>query len=173
MHPKGLIVCDEDATLELHVKVRAAAFIACWLHALLNELNFISLPQTVKYFKSIEHVHQSLIGPHNLGLQGNLLRSMKDSDENTGKRRKLFLGTVLNDDREPHAASVSSTSSDGELSESSQPKKNGDTGGWKRKLESWCLIVKAISCTMANFYLLWQILFGCFPASFWLWKLTI
>ena len=25
MHPKGLIVCDEDATLELHVKVRAAA----------------------------------------------------------------------------------------------------------------------------------------------------
>lgn len=23
MHPKGLIVCDEDATLELHVKVTA------------------------------------------------------------------------------------------------------------------------------------------------------
>lgn len=23
MHPKGLIVCDEDATLELHVKVKA------------------------------------------------------------------------------------------------------------------------------------------------------
>jgi len=22
MHPKGLIICDEDATLELHVKVR-------------------------------------------------------------------------------------------------------------------------------------------------------
>lgn len=22
MHPKGLIVCDEDSTLELHVKVR-------------------------------------------------------------------------------------------------------------------------------------------------------
>lgn len=22
MHPKGLIVCDEDATLELHVKVQ-------------------------------------------------------------------------------------------------------------------------------------------------------
>ncbi|KAI9281127.1 glucosamine-6-phosphate isomerase [Sporodiniella umbellata] len=45
MHPKGLVVCDEDATLELHVK-------------------------TVKYFKSIEHVHQSLIGPENLSLQG-------------------------------------------------------------------------------------------------------
>ncbi|CDS13368.1 Putative Glucosamine-6-phosphate isomerase [Lichtheimia ramosa] len=45
MHPKGLIVCDEDATLELHVK-------------------------TVKYFKSIEHVHHSLIGAENLGLQG-------------------------------------------------------------------------------------------------------
>ncbi|KAG2189287.1 hypothetical protein INT44_004429 [Umbelopsis vinacea] len=111
MHPKGLIVCDEDATLELHVK-------------------------TVKYFKSIEHVHQSLIGPHNLGLQGNLLRSMKDSDENTGKRRKLFLGTVLNDDREPHAASVSSSSSDEEPPKSAEPKKNGDNGGWKRKLES-------------------------------------
>ncbi|KAI9355184.1 glucosamine-6-phosphate isomerase 1 [Pilaira anomala] len=45
MHPKGLIVCDEDATLELHVK-------------------------TVKYFKSIEHVHHSLIGFENLSLQG-------------------------------------------------------------------------------------------------------
>ncbi|KAI8581431.1 hypothetical protein K450DRAFT_233066 [Umbelopsis ramanniana AG] len=111
MHPKGLIVCDEDATLELHVK-------------------------TVKYFKSIEHVHQSLIGPHNLGLQGNLLRSMKDTDENTGKRRKLFLGTVLNDDREPRAASVSSSSSNEEPPKSTEPKKNGDTGGWKRKLES-------------------------------------
>lgn len=22
MHPKGLIVCDEDATMELHVKVK-------------------------------------------------------------------------------------------------------------------------------------------------------
>ncbi|KAG2202236.1 hypothetical protein INT47_002155 [Mucor saturninus] len=52
MHPKGLIVCDEDATLELHVK-------------------------TVKYFKSIEHVHQSLIGQENLGLQGELLSSDK------------------------------------------------------------------------------------------------
>ncbi|KAI9280043.1 glucosamine-6-phosphate isomerase 1 [Sporodiniella umbellata] len=45
MHSKGMIVCDEDATLELHVK-------------------------TVKYFKSIEHVHHSLIGPENLSLQG-------------------------------------------------------------------------------------------------------
>ncbi|KAI9279761.1 glucosamine-6-phosphate isomerase [Sporodiniella umbellata] len=52
MHPKGLVVCDEDATLELHVK-------------------------TVKYFKSIEHVHQSLIGQENLGLQGELLSPKK------------------------------------------------------------------------------------------------
>lgn len=27
MHPKGLIVCDEDATLELHVKVNLFNFI--------------------------------------------------------------------------------------------------------------------------------------------------
>ncbi|KAI9475602.1 MAG: glucosamine-6-phosphate isomerase [Benjaminiella poitrasii] len=52
MHPKGLIVCDEDATLELHVK-------------------------TVKYFKSIEHVHQSLIGPENLSLQGGVKQIKK------------------------------------------------------------------------------------------------
>ncbi|KAI8366597.1 glucosamine-6-phosphate isomerase [Blakeslea trispora] len=52
MHPKGLIVCDEDATLELHVK-------------------------TVKYFKSIEHVHQSLIGPENLSLQGGVKQLKK------------------------------------------------------------------------------------------------
>ncbi|KAI7906799.1 uncharacterized protein BX663DRAFT_205435 [Cokeromyces recurvatus] len=52
MHPKGLVVCDEEATMELHVK-------------------------TVKYFKSIEQVHQSLIGKkkENLSLQGELLIS--------------------------------------------------------------------------------------------------
>ncbi|CAG8513531.1 6574_t:CDS:2 [Racocetra fulgida] len=43
---EGLIVCDEDATLELHVK-------------------------TVKYFKSIDHVIHDLIGTENVGLQGN------------------------------------------------------------------------------------------------------
>jgi len=47
LHPKALIVCDEDATLELHVK-------------------------TVKYFKSIEHVINNLIGAENVGLQGNV-----------------------------------------------------------------------------------------------------
>ena len=47
LHPRALIVCDEDATLELHVK-------------------------TVKYFKSIEHVINNLIGAENVGLQGNL-----------------------------------------------------------------------------------------------------
>ncbi|KAG1468711.1 hypothetical protein G6F56_003677 [Rhizopus delemar] len=52
MHPKGMIVCDEDATLELHMK-------------------------TVKYFKSIEHVHQSLIGPENLSLQGGVKQIKK------------------------------------------------------------------------------------------------
>lgn len=31
----------------------------------------------MKYFKSIEHVHQSLIGQENLGLQGELLSSDK------------------------------------------------------------------------------------------------
>lgn len=30
MHPKGLIVCDEDATLELHVKVKNM-FATAWL----------------------------------------------------------------------------------------------------------------------------------------------
>jgi len=47
LHPKALIVCDEDATLELHVK-------------------------TVKYFKSIEHVINNLVGAENVGLQGNI-----------------------------------------------------------------------------------------------------
>lgn len=47
LHSKALIVCDEDATLELHVK-------------------------TVKYFKSIEHVINNLIGAENVGLQGNI-----------------------------------------------------------------------------------------------------
>ncbi|KAF9977902.1 Glucosamine-6-phosphate isomerase 1 [Actinomortierella ambigua] len=45
LHPRGMVVCDEDATLELHVK-------------------------TVNYFKSIEKVHEQLIGTDNVGLQG-------------------------------------------------------------------------------------------------------
>ncbi|CAM0137104.1 Glucosamine-6-phosphate isomerase (Glucosamine-6-phosphate deaminase) (GNPDA) (GlcN6P deaminase) [Umbelopsis sp. WA50703] len=61
MHPKGLIVCDEDSTLELRVK-------------------------TVKYFKSIEHVHQSLIGKENLGLQGEVL-----SEESKRRRRRSHI----------------------------------------------------------------------------------
>ncbi|KAI8972022.1 glucosamine-6-phosphate isomerase 1 [Mycotypha africana] len=61
MHPKGLIVCDEDATLELHVK-------------------------TVRYFKSIEHVHSSLIGKENLGLQGELLSPEASTAMTTHKK---------------------------------------------------------------------------------------
>ncbi|KAF9913851.1 Glucosamine-6-phosphate isomerase 1 [Lobosporangium transversale] len=44
VHPRGMIVCDEDATLELHVK-------------------------TVNYFKSIEKVHEQLLGAHNIATQ--------------------------------------------------------------------------------------------------------
>ncbi|CAG8649532.1 25904_t:CDS:2 [Gigaspora rosea] len=47
LHPKALIVCDEDATLELHVK-------------------------TVKYFKGIDDAIQNIIGRENVGLQGNI-----------------------------------------------------------------------------------------------------
>ncbi|KAI9304211.1 glucosamine-6-phosphate isomerase [Cunninghamella echinulata] len=84
MHPKGLIVCDEDATLELHVK-------------------------TVKYFKSIEHVHHSIIGPHNLGLQGNLLRNMVDTNQAAKRRRRLMLESLLNKDDEDNESSLSSS----------------------------------------------------------------
>ncbi|RKP15117.1 glucosamine-6-phosphate isomerase [Piptocephalis cylindrospora] len=44
-HPKGMIVCDEDSTLELRVK-------------------------TVRYFKSIEKVHEKIVGKENLELSG-------------------------------------------------------------------------------------------------------
>ncbi|OMH78881.1 Glucosamine-6-phosphate isomerase 1 [Zancudomyces culisetae] len=47
MHPSSMIVCDEDATLELHVK-------------------------TVRYFKSIEQVQEQLIGRDNIGLKGSI-----------------------------------------------------------------------------------------------------
>lgn len=71
MHPKGLIVCDEDATLELHVK-------------------------TVKYFKSIEHVHQSLIGQENLGLQGELL-SNKRVQRSVKLSRDMMVRRIMNE----------------------------------------------------------------------------
>ncbi|KAJ2492467.1 Glucosamine-6-phosphate isomerase (Glucosamine-6-phosphate deaminase) (GNPDA) (GlcN6P deaminase) [Coemansia sp. RSA 2050] len=47
LHPSAMIVCDEDATLELHVK-------------------------TVRYFKSIEQVQEQLIGRQNIGLKGSI-----------------------------------------------------------------------------------------------------
>ncbi|KAI9005500.1 glucosamine-6-phosphate isomerase 1 [Phycomyces nitens] len=87
MHPKGLIVCDEDATLELHVK-------------------------TVKYFKSIEHVHHSIIGPHNLGLQGNLLRNMINTDQAAKRRRRLMLQSLLNNDDDNNGYESPLSSSD-------------------------------------------------------------
>lgn len=38
MHPKGLVVCDEDATLELHVKVRELDDMQCVSEMLLAAL---------------------------------------------------------------------------------------------------------------------------------------
>lgn len=76
MHPKGLIVCDEDATLELHVK-------------------------TVKYFKSIEHVHQSLIGQENLGLQGELL-STKRVQRSDKLQREMMVRKLMNEELNNH-----------------------------------------------------------------------
>ncbi|KAF9287835.1 Glucosamine-6-phosphate isomerase 1 [Mortierella alpina] len=57
LHPRGMVVCDEDATLELHVK-------------------------TVNYFKSIEKVHEQLIGSDNVGLQGGV-KSWRGGAEST------------------------------------------------------------------------------------------
>ncbi|KAF9191511.1 Glucosamine-6-phosphate isomerase 2 [Haplosporangium sp. Z 767] len=57
LHPRGMVVCDEDATLELHVK-------------------------TVNYFKSIEKVHEQLIGSDNVGLQGGV-KSWRGNAEST------------------------------------------------------------------------------------------
>jgi glucosamine-6-phosphate deaminase len=51
-HPNAVIVCDEDATAELHVK-------------------------TVKYFKSIEKVHEELVGKENMDLQGRVHGSIR------------------------------------------------------------------------------------------------
>ncbi|KAJ1675189.1 Glucosamine-6-phosphate isomerase (Glucosamine-6-phosphate deaminase) (GNPDA) (GlcN6P deaminase) [Spiromyces aspiralis] len=52
LHPRSLIVCDEDSTLELHVK-------------------------TVRYFKSIEKVQDEMIGRENLGLYGQVAGPLK------------------------------------------------------------------------------------------------
>ncbi|KAJ2399155.1 Glucosamine-6-phosphate isomerase (Glucosamine-6-phosphate deaminase) (GNPDA) (GlcN6P deaminase), partial [Coemansia sp. RSA 2530] len=51
-HPRSLVVCDDDATLELHVK-------------------------TVRYFKSIEQVQDEMIGRENLGLYGQVAGPLK------------------------------------------------------------------------------------------------
>ncbi|KAJ3209443.1 Glucosamine-6-phosphate isomerase 1 [Entophlyctis luteolus] len=57
LHPRGMIVCDEDATLELHVK-------------------------TVRYFKSIEKVHELLETQGRVvGLDGKVRVSQTSQDE--------------------------------------------------------------------------------------------
>ncbi|KAI7868269.1 hypothetical protein BDF14DRAFT_1794700 [Spinellus fusiger] len=105
MHPKGLIVCDEDATLELHVK-------------------------TVKYFKSIEHVHQSIIGPHNLGLQGNLLRNMVDIHQAAKRRRRLMLQSLLNhDDDNDSSKSLDSSGGAGNRAKEAADRRDVSTDG--------------------------------------------
>ncbi|KAJ2772258.1 Glucosamine-6-phosphate isomerase (Glucosamine-6-phosphate deaminase) (GNPDA) (GlcN6P deaminase) [Coemansia nantahalensis] len=53
-HSRSLVVCDDDATLELHVK-------------------------TVRYFKSIEKVQDELIGRENLGLYGQVAGLLKQA----------------------------------------------------------------------------------------------
>ncbi|KAJ2156624.1 Glucosamine-6-phosphate isomerase (Glucosamine-6-phosphate deaminase) (GNPDA) (GlcN6P deaminase) [Coemansia sp. RSA 552] len=53
LHPSAMVVCDEDATLELHVK-------------------------TVRYFKSIEQVQEQLIGRQHIGLKGSISRLGRD-----------------------------------------------------------------------------------------------
>ncbi|KAG9325287.1 hypothetical protein KVV02_000035 [Mortierella alpina] len=73
LHPRGMVVCDEDATLELHVK-------------------------TVNYFKSIEKVHEQLIGSDNVGLQGGV-KSWRGGAESTYHQSiiKMVRISVLND----------------------------------------------------------------------------
>lgn len=39
MHPKGLIVCDEDATLELHVKVNCRDLLCSTMVKLTSHLD--------------------------------------------------------------------------------------------------------------------------------------
>ncbi|KAK9728585.1 Glucosamine-6-phosphate isomerase (Glucosamine-6-phosphate deaminase) (GNPDA) (GlcN6P deaminase) [Basidiobolus ranarum] len=48
LHPSALVVCDEDATQELHVK-------------------------TVNYFNSIQQIQQKVIGPENIDLKGSVI----------------------------------------------------------------------------------------------------
>ncbi|KAJ1737655.1 Glucosamine-6-phosphate isomerase (Glucosamine-6-phosphate deaminase) (GNPDA) (GlcN6P deaminase) [Coemansia sp. BCRC 34490] len=55
LHPSAMIVCDEDATLELHVK-------------------------TVRYFKSIEQVQEQLIGRQNISLKGSISKLSSGSN---------------------------------------------------------------------------------------------
>ncbi|PVU90167.1 hypothetical protein BB559_004762 [Furculomyces boomerangus] len=55
LHPSAMVICDEDATLELYVK-------------------------TVRYFKSIEKVQEQLIGSDNIGLKGSISSLSKIND---------------------------------------------------------------------------------------------
>ncbi|CAO0793495.1 unnamed protein product [Mucor circinelloides] len=94
MHPKGLIVCDEDSTMELHVK-------------------------TVKYFKSIEHVHQSLIGKENLGLQGELLTPEASTAKTTHTRgHEMLVRQLLN----AHHAADYLTEEEDEIDKDDKPR---------------------------------------------------
>lgn len=77
-HKSAMVVCDEDATLELHMK-------------------------TVRYFKSIEQVQEQLIGRDNIGLKGSISKlitnrgrcSSSSSGDNIWERVGFHTSAIL------------------------------------------------------------------------------
>ncbi|KAJ2418276.1 Glucosamine-6-phosphate isomerase (Glucosamine-6-phosphate deaminase) (GNPDA) (GlcN6P deaminase) [Coemansia sp. RSA 2531] len=111
-----MIVCDEDATLELHVK-------------------------TVRYFKSIEQVQEQLIGRQHIGLKGSISKlANSDPAASFGSGVLPPVGTAAIKDSNTSDASQSSADEDASDADdddddgdvSSQPfsddeDRNGDT----------------------------------------------
>lgn len=75
--------------------------------------------QTVKYFKSIEHVHQSLIGKENLGLQGELLTPEASTAKTTHTRgHEMLVRQLLN----AHHAADYLTEEEDEIDKDDKPR---------------------------------------------------
>ncbi|KAJ2004743.1 Glucosamine-6-phosphate isomerase (Glucosamine-6-phosphate deaminase) (GNPDA) (GlcN6P deaminase) [Coemansia thaxteri] len=97
LHPSAMIVCDEDATLELHVK-------------------------TVRYFKSIEQVQEQLIGRQHIGLKGSISKLARtDPSHSTGSALSPADASVTSsgvDSSNSGGDSISQQSADEDVSDS-------------------------------------------------------
>lgn len=95
MHPKGMIVCDEDATLELHVKVRHVSLLIILPHRAL----FVGKELIAECSKMddllIYRKRKSLIAPLFFFIDRKVLQVYRTRAKHSRRSRKCWLARYV------------------------------------------------------------------------------